>query len=52
VGLRELVYAFVVGLAGLVLATIVVLAPWYPAPERPSSPVVQLVSPGGVAGQP
>jgi hypothetical protein len=51
VGLRELVYAFALGLAGLVLATVVLLAPWYPGPERPSAPVVELVVPGGVAGQ-
>jgi hypothetical protein len=51
VGLRELVYTLTFGLVGLVLATVVLLTPWYPGPERPTAPVVQLVVPGGVAGQ-
>jgi hypothetical protein len=50
--MRELRYALVVGLAGLVLATVAVLAPWYPGPAESAVPVVQLVVPGGVAGQP
>jgi hypothetical protein len=50
--MRELRYALVVGLAGLVLAGVAVLAPWYQGPVRPTAPVVQLVAPGGVAGQP
>jgi hypothetical protein len=51
--MRELRYALMVGLAGLVLATLAVFAPWYrPGPVPPSVPVVELVAPGGVAGQP
>ncbi len=51
--MRELRYAVLMGLAGLVLATFAVLAPWYQAgPVPPGVSVVELVAPGGVAGQP
>jgi hypothetical protein len=52
VGARELVYPLVAGLAGLAVAALVILMPWYGSPDRPGSSVVQLVAPGGVAGQP
>jgi hypothetical protein len=51
VAVRELWYAVAVGLAGLAVATLALLTPWYPGPERPTGSAVQLVAPGGVAGQ-
>ena len=51
-GLRELGYALVVALVGLVLAALVILAPWYPGHDLPGISVLELVAPGGLAGQP
>jgi hypothetical protein len=50
--MRELGYALGVGLAGLVLAAVAVLAPWYSGPAQPGVTVVELVIPGDFAGQP
>ena len=52
VGARELVYVIAVALAGVVLAVTAALTPWYPGPSVPNAPVVKVVTPGGVAGQP
>jgi hypothetical protein len=41
----------IVGLVGLFLATLVILAPWYPGPDLPDIPAV-VTAPGGIAGQP
>jgi hypothetical protein len=46
---RELGYVLIVGLAGLVIAALVLLAPWYPGTD---ADVVRLVVPGGIVGQP
>jgi hypothetical protein len=46
---RELGYVLIVGLAGLVIAAFVLLAPWYPTGD---AHVVRLVIPGGIVGQP
>lgn len=46
---RELGYVLIVGLAGLLLAALIVLAPWYPGTD---AHVVRLVVPGGIVGQP
>ena len=51
-GGKELGYVLVLGLAGLVLAALVILAPWYPQGPRPGTTVVEVVTPGGFAGQP
>jgi len=52
VGGRELGYVLALGLAGLILAALVILAPWYPHGAPPGTTVVELVTPGGFAGQP
>jgi hypothetical protein len=50
--MRELRYALGVGLAGLALAAVAMLAPWYPGSELPRLTVIELVTPGDFAGQP
>jgi len=42
----------VVAVAGLVLASMAALANWYQHPAAPHTPVVEIITPGGVAGQP
>jgi hypothetical protein len=49
--MRELFYVVAMALVGLVLATALTLAPWHVERSAPGTPVVELVSPGGVAGQ-
>jgi hypothetical protein len=50
-GVRELVYVVVVALGGLVLAAAVALTPWPGPLSPPTAPVVELITPGGVAGR-
>lgn len=50
--MRELGYALAIGLAGLALAALAVLAPWYPGSVQPGVIVVELVTSGDFAGQP
>jgi hypothetical protein len=45
-----LIFVFAVAVAGVVLAATAALGPWYPGPSVPRTPVVRLVTPGGVAG--
>jgi hypothetical protein len=44
-------YALAVALAGLVLAALAMLAPWYHGSDLLGPPIVGLVSPAGVARQ-
>jgi hypothetical protein len=38
-------------IASVLLAATVALGPWYPGRPAPGTPVVRLVTPGGVAGR-
>ena len=51
-GVRELAVVLGLAAAGVALAATAALAPWYPGPSVPGTPVVKLVTPGGVAGRP
>jgi hypothetical protein len=46
---RELLVVVAVAAAGLLLAAIAALSPWYPAPAETSTPIVTVIHPGGVA---
>jgi hypothetical protein len=48
-GVRELLVVVAVAAAGLLLAVIAVLSPWYRAPARTGTPIVTVIHPGGVA---
>jgi hypothetical protein len=50
-GAREVFVVVALALAGVVLAATVALGPWYPGRPAPGTPVVKLVTPGGVAGR-
>jgi hypothetical protein len=50
-GRRELFYVVAMALAGLGLAVVVALSPWHAQHSAPGTTVVELVTPGGVAGQ-
>jgi hypothetical protein len=49
VGVRELVVVAALAAAGLLLAALAVLTPWYSAPPATRTPIVTVVGPGGVA---
>jgi hypothetical protein len=49
---KELVFAVAMALAGLVLAVLAALAPWYPGHSAPATPVVRMEVPAGVADRP
>jgi hypothetical protein len=49
VGVRELLVVAAVATAGLVLAAVAALSPWYPAPPATRTPIVTVIHPGGVA---
>ena len=51
IGVRELVYVIVVALGGLALAAAVALTPWQVTRPAPDTSVVELITPGGVAGR-
>jgi hypothetical protein len=50
-GVWELTVVVLLAAAGVALAATVALAPWYPGPTVPGTPVVRMVTPGGVAGR-
>jgi hypothetical protein len=50
-GAREVFVVIALALACVVLAATVALGPWYPGRPAPGTPVVRLVTPGGVAGR-
>jgi hypothetical protein len=49
IGLRELLVVVAVSVAGLLLAAVAVLLPWYPAPPETGTPIVTVIHEGGVA---
>jgi hypothetical protein len=52
VGVREMLVVLVIAAAGLLLAGLAALTDWYQHPTAPHAPVIEIVTPGGVAGQP
>ena len=51
-GAREVLFVIALAVAGVTLAAVAALGPWYPGRAAPGTPVVKLVTPGGVAGRP
>jgi hypothetical protein len=51
-GARELIFVIALAMAGVAMTAAVALGPWYPGRPAPGTPVVELVTPGGVAGPP
>jgi hypothetical protein len=51
-GMREVLVVIALAVAGVALAAVAALGPWYPGRATPGTPVVELVTPGGVAGPP
>ncbi|GAA5183605.1 hypothetical protein GCM10023322_23280 [Rugosimonospora acidiphila] len=49
IGFRELLMVAVLATAGLLLAAVAVLSPWYAAPPSTRTPIVTVIHPGGVA---
>jgi hypothetical protein len=52
VGTREMLVVLAVAAAGLILAGLAALTGWYQHPAAPHAPAVEIILPGGVAGQP
>ncbi|GIH12718.1 hypothetical protein [Rugosimonospora africana] len=49
VGVRELLVVAGLATAGLILAAVAALSPWYSAPPATRTPIVTVIDPGGVA---
>jgi hypothetical protein len=52
VGVREMLVVVVIAASGLILAGLAAMTDWYGHAASPRAPIVEIIAPGGIAGQP